>query len=107
MAQATIAAREGALDTGAKAVETAYDKIIQSTQHVQEDLGELSGLWSGESSVAYRELIIRWTTDASALAGVLTTLQGALRSTQADLSKTEQEQKSALGVLTSMMTGGL
>jgi WXG100 family type VII secretion target len=100
-----IAAREGALAQGADAVSVAYATILDSTRRVQADLGEINGLWSGESATAYHALVTRWSEDAAALAGVLTELENALRGTANDQAAGEEARSKVLGSLNALMGG--
>ena len=101
----TISAEEGALRRGQKAVSEAKEGIDIRTRQVRSDIETLRGYWRGSAATAFTGLMTRWDAETAKLNNVLLELEASLRGTEQDQAATEEEQKSAIAGLASMMGG--
>lgn len=100
-----ISAEEGALKKGAQAVNTAKAGIDQQVKHVRGEIEQVRGYWSGDASDSYRGLMEQWDQKTRQLNDVLVTLEEALSGTERDQQATEEQHRSTITGLGSMMSG--
>lgn len=99
----TIAAQEGALKRGAKAVEDARDAVNARIRAIESDMTQLRAFWYGEASGAFDQLMLRWRTEARKVNDVLIELEASIRGTEKDQIAQETEHKTTISGLGSMM----
>ncbi|MFN3950652.1 WXG100 family type VII secretion target [Microbacterium sp.] len=100
-----ISAEEGALVRGAEVVMGAHADIGDSTRRVLAELDELAGNWSGDAATSYGVLVNEWTAGANRLNDVLVTLSSALRATANDQEAVEEQHRTTIQGLGSMLGG--
>lgn len=100
-----ISAEEGALKRGAEAVNTAKEGIDREVKKVRGEIEQVRSFWTGSASTTYQSLMSQWDHKTSQLNAVLLTLEEALTGTERDQAATEDQHKTAISGLTSMMNG--
>lgn len=100
-----ISAEEGALKKGALAVNTAKEGIEREVKKVRGEIEQVRGYWTGGASSTYQSLMSQWDHKTSQLNAVLVTLEEALGGTERDQAATEDQHKTTISGLTSMMSG--
>ncbi|MGN8026713.1 WXG100 family type VII secretion target [Microbacterium sp. 22242] len=101
----TIAAEEGALKKGAQAVNTAKAGIDQQVKTVRGEIEQARSYWSGEAAGLFQGLMNTWDEKTRQLNEVLVTLEDALGGTERDQQATEEQHRSTISGLGSMMAG--
>lgn len=100
-----IATGEGSLKAGADAVDTAKQNIDDRIRAIQNDIGELRGYWQGAAASAFGNLGDQWNEKARKLNAILVDLSDSLRGTEKDQIAAEDEYKSTISGLGSIMGG--
>lgn len=99
-----ISAEEGALKKGATAVNTAKTGIDVQVKKVRGEIEQVSSYWTGGASETYRSLMAQWDHKTRQLNQVLVTLEEALTGTERDQAETEEQHRSTITGLGSMMS---
>ncbi|GAA3592711.1 hypothetical protein GCM10022198_15790 [Klugiella xanthotipulae] len=100
-----ISAEEGALRRGAQAVGEAKAGIDQQTKNVRNEIEQVRGFWRGSAAGSFTTLMTSWDEQARKLNETLVTLEAALSGTEKDQARTEEEHRSTISGLNSMMNG--
>ncbi|MEZ3158545.1 WXG100 family type VII secretion target [Microbacterium sp. BWR-S6Y] len=100
-----ISAGEGALIRGAEAVSGAHADVNDSVRRVLAELDELAGTWVGAAASSYSALVNEWTASADRLNSTLVTLSAALRATARDQEAVEEQHRTTIHGLGSMLGG--
>ncbi|MDA4895851.1 MULTISPECIES: WXG100 family type VII secretion target [Microbacterium] len=100
-----ISAEEGALRKGAQAVNTAKAGIDQQVKKVRGEIEQVRGYWTGGASDSFQGLMNQWDQKTRQLNEVLVTLEEALAGTERDQAATEEQHRSTISGLGSMMSG--
>ncbi|MDQ4215266.1 WXG100 family type VII secretion target [Microbacterium capsulatum] len=100
-----ISAEEGALKKGAQAVNTAKAGIDQQVKKVRGEIEQVRGFWTGGAADSFTGLMNRWDQNTRQLNEVLVTLEEALSGTERDQAATEEQHRSTISGLGSMMSG--
>ncbi|MGO1259852.1 MAG: WXG100 family type VII secretion target [Microbacteriaceae bacterium] len=100
-----ISAEEGALRKGASAVHTANTEINREVKKVRGEIEQVRAYWTGPASNSFQSLMNQWDHKTSQLNQVLVTLEDALSGTERDQAETEDQQRTTITGLGSMMSG--
>ena len=100
-----ISAQEGALVRGAEVVMGAHADISDSARRVLAELDELAANWSGDAASSYNALVNEWTAGDTRLNDVLVTLSAALRATASDQEAVEEQHRTTIQGLGSLLGG--
>jgi WXG100 family type VII secretion target len=87
---------------------TTTEEMARAAQHVGQvnesvKLEPLAGLWTGQASMQFAQLMQRWDTDARTLAEALATIGGALQGSRVSYEQQEQEQAQTMSGIASAL----
>ncbi len=96
---------------------TTTEEMARAAQHVGQvnesvkaelaalrgKLEPLAGLWTGQASLQFAQLMQRWDTDARTLAEALATIGGALQGSRVSYEQQEQEQAQTMSGIASAL----
>jgi WXG100 family type VII secretion target len=100
-----ISAEEGALRKGAQAVHETKSGIDRQVSNIRGEIEQLRGYWQGSAAGSFAALMASWDEQVNKLNAVLITLEDALSGTEKDQAATEEEHRSTISGLSSMMSG--
>lgn len=100
-----ISATEGALARGAAAVSGTHADIADSTRRVRAELDQIQAIWSGDAARSYATMMDTWTAGAQRINQTLVHLEEALRRTERDQTAIEDQHRSTISGLGSLMGG--
>lgn len=98
-----IAAGEGALENGAKAVDNARLGIDNRIKDIDAKMAELGSFWSGDAATSYNTLVANWQSKANRLNKILEDLSANLRGTAGDQAANEADNQSRTSRLQALL----
>ncbi|GHT81580.1 hypothetical protein FACS1894125_2590 [Actinomycetota bacterium] len=104
MAQ-NISAEQGAIETGAKAVDEAHSNIDQHLKKVRGEIDSMAGYWKGDAAGAFTSLMGQFDEKGTKLNNILTELSERLRKTHQSQAQTEQAHQDATKSLLGALNG--
>lgn len=98
-----IATGQGSLTAGAEAVDDARREINDRIRAVRTEVEELRSYWSGEAATKFGQLGDSWNEKATKLNDILIQLSADLRGTEKDQIAAEDEYKSTISGISSIL----
>jgi len=105
MSQPIISAQEGALAKGQAAVRDANDKIKARITAITNQINDIKSHWTGAAAGAFDQLMIKWNTETDKLNKILLDLEQALKTTETDQARTEEEHQASIKNLSGLLGG--
>lgn len=96
--------------TTTEEMQRAAQHVTQVDESVRAELAALrgkleplAGLWTGQASLQFAQLMQRWDTDARALAEALATIGNALQGSRVSYEQQEQQQAQSMSTIASAL----
>lgn len=99
-----ISAGEGSLVAGANAVKETHNTLKARMTAIRGTVEEARGSWDGPSAKRFEELSTAWNEEVAKLNRTLDVLEAALRKTDQDQERDEEDSISEIGGIASVMS---